>query len=163
MDEIYNQVPFSFWHCRALVEVKPILFVADDVEELTGDVKEQSCSSTPGYWGFQHAEWHDSCFQKCVVPGKLCTVILSVSSEPAATICHDHLVGDKNKGDNQNSLTEWQMDRVSRFCIYLLDKIITESGFSWDDTMVCFLSRYSFVFSFLCFHYYYSHCVSFLA
>ncbi|XP_034221814.1 diphthine--ammonia ligase isoform X2 [Prunus dulcis] len=119
----------------ALVEVKPILFVADDIEEPTGDVKEQSCSSTPGYWGFQHAEWHDSCFQKCVVPGKLCTVILSVNSEPAATICHDHLVGNKNKGDNQNSLTEWQMDRVLRFCIYLLDKIITESGFSWDDTM----------------------------
>ncbi|KAM1052169.1 hypothetical protein ACFX19_034210 [Malus domestica] len=115
----------------ALVEIKPILFVAEDIEEPTENAKDQSCSSTPGYWGFQHADWHDSCYQSCIVPGKLCTVVLSVSSELASMICLE----DKNKEDYQNSFAERQMDRVSRFCIYLLDKIMTENAFSWQDTM----------------------------
>lgn len=126
---------FSIWHCRALVEVKPVLFVAEDIEVTTRDVKDQSCSRTTGYWGFQHANWHDSCLQKCVVPGKLCAVVLSVSSELAAMICH------KDKRDHQNSLTERQLDTVLRFCLYLLDKIVMENNFSWEDTMVCILTN----------------------
>lgn len=140
----WNNQLLLFLACRALVEIKPILFVAEDIEEPTENAKDQSCSSNPGYWGFQHADWHDSCFQSCIVPGKLCTVVLSVSSELASMICLE----DKNKEDYQNSFAERQMDRVSRFCIYLLDKIMTENAFSWQDTMVCFLSNDS---SFFCY------------
>lgn len=86
---------------------------------------------TPSCLGFQHAEWHDSCVQKCIIPGKLCAVILSVTSEIAVKICSDHL-----GADHQKYSTAEQMERVSRFCIYLLDKIIIQNGFSWKDTMV---------------------------
>ncbi|XP_024191408.1 diphthine--ammonia ligase isoform X1 [Rosa chinensis] len=113
----------------ALVEVKPVLFVAEDIEATIRDVKDQSHSRSTGYWGFQHANWHDSCIQKCIVPEKLCAVVLSVSSELAAMIC------DKDKGDHQNSVIGRQMDRVLRFCLYLLDKIIMENDFGWEDTM----------------------------
>ena len=77
-----------FWHCRALVEVKPVLFVAEEEFEATSrDVKDRSCSMSTDYWGYQHSDWHESCIQKCIVPGKLCAVVLSVSSEFAAMIC----------------------------------------------------------------------------
>lgn len=87
-------------------------------------------------FGFQHAEWHDSCVQKCIIPGKLCAVILSVTSEIAAKICSDHLGADQ-----QNYSTAEQMETVSRFCIHLLDKIIIQNGFSWKDTMVSTFSH----------------------
>lgn len=151
---MYNQVPFCFWHCRALVEVKPILFVADVFEATISDVKDQRHSRSTDYWGFQHANWHESCIQKCIVPGKLCAVVLSVSSELAAMIC------DKDKGDHQKSVIGRQMDRVLRFCLYLLDKIIMENDFGWEDTMVCVLTNTlvkvpsSILFTMLCFKYF---------
>ncbi|XP_050381421.1 diphthine--ammonia ligase isoform X2 [Argentina anserina] len=114
----------------ALVEVKPVLFVAEDIEATIGDVEDQSHSRSTDYWGFRHADWHESCIQKCIVPGKLCAVVLSVSSELAALIC------DKDKGDHhQNSVIGSQMDRVLKCCFYLLDKIIMENDFGWEDTM----------------------------
>ncbi|KAF3452359.1 hypothetical protein FNV43_RR02792 [Rhamnella rubrinervis] len=115
---------------RALVEVKPILFVAEDTEATNETPQDVSCTRTPSCLGFQHEEWHDSCVKKCIIPGKLCAVILSVTSEIAAKICSDHL-----GADHQNYSTADQMERVSRFCVYLLDKIIIHNGFSWKDTV----------------------------
>ncbi|KAH7543322.1 hypothetical protein FEM48_Zijuj02G0172000 [Ziziphus jujuba var. spinosa] len=120
---------------RALVEVKPILFVAEDTEAINETLQDQSCMRSHSRLGFEHAEWHDSCVKKCVVPGKLCGVILCVTGELAVKICTDHLGANQSKGVNQNLSKEDQMEKVSRFCIYLLNKIIIENGFSWEDIM----------------------------
>ncbi|GLT68062.1 hypothetical protein SLA2020_403240 [Shorea laevis] len=119
---------------RALVEVKPILYVPEDADVTTGTVQELSCERMPSYWGFQHAHWHDSCFQKCVVHGKICAVILCITSEVVVKICSESLGGDQDNRDYQNSLQERQMERVSRFCIYLLDRLYMQNNFSWEDT-----------------------------
>ncbi|XP_059437744.1 diphthine--ammonia ligase isoform X3 [Corylus avellana] len=119
---------------RALVEIKPILYVPEDADVTTGTVQELSCVRMPSYWGFQHAHWHDSCFQKCVVHGKIFAVILCITSEDVLKICSESLGGDQDNRDYQNSFHEEQMERVSRFCIYLLDKLYMQNNFSWDDT-----------------------------
>ncbi|KAI4301963.1 hypothetical protein L6164_035193 [Bauhinia variegata] len=119
---------------RASVEVKPILYVEDDTEATTDIIKEKSCSGTPCYWNFKHETWHDSCFQKFVVHGKICAIVLSISSELAAKICSDSRPDDY-VNDGHNSLTKVHMEKLSKFCIYLLDKVITENTFSWEDIM----------------------------
>jgi hypothetical protein len=51
-------------------------------------------------------------------------------------ICSDSFGAAHSTGDYQNFVTEEHMREVSRFCVYLLDRVIRENGFSWDDTMV---------------------------
>ncbi|GLT57806.1 hypothetical protein SLA2020_307540 [Shorea laevis] len=115
---------------RALVEVKPILYVPEDMEMTEGSVPDLSGMTASSFWGFQPAAWHDSCIQKCVVHGKICAVVLSITSAVSKKICSEFL-----NGDTQNSLTEGQMKRISSFCVYLLDRICMENGFSWKDVM----------------------------
>lgn len=119
----------------AFVEIKPILFAPEDIEATNETTQDLSCTRTPRSWGFQQANWHAHCIKKCVVGGELCAVILSITSELAMKICSDSLVAEQSKGDHRNFFREGQMREVSRFCIYLLDKVIMENGFSWDDTM----------------------------
>ncbi|XP_062084381.1 diphthine--ammonia ligase isoform X2 [Humulus lupulus] len=120
---------------RALVEVKPILFIPEDIEETDGTVKSPSCIRGPSCWGFQHESWHDQCIKKCVVPGELCTLILCVTSEVAMKFGSATLGAENSRRDYDNYFTEEQFREISRFCIYLLDKVITENGFSWEDIM----------------------------
>ena len=94
-------------------------------------------------WGFQHAQWHDSCIQKCVVSGKICAIILSITENIVVKICSESLGVNDEDMDHQNSVSKGHMERVLRFCVFLLDKVIVENGFSWEDTMVSFL--YSFL------------------
>ncbi|KAM6577120.1 hypothetical protein CsatB_028957 [Cannabis sativa] len=119
---------------RALVEVKPILFIPEDIEETNGTLKDPSCIQGPSCWGFQHESWHDQCIKKCVVPGELCTIILCVTSEVAMKL-GSATSGAENRTDYDNYFTEEQLREISRFCIYLLDRVITENGFSWEDIM----------------------------
>nr|DAD19992.1 TPA_asm: hypothetical protein HUJ06_021455 [Nelumbo nucifera] len=119
---------------RALVEVKPILYVTED-EETTAqtDIQDTSCLMLPNYWDFQHAQWHDSCFQKFIISRKICAVILSITNEVAARICSESFDPDHTC---QDSISEKSMKTIARFCIYLLDKILLENNFFWGDTMV---------------------------
>ena len=133
---------FCYYWCRALVEVKPLLYVPEDMNVTIGTEQKHSCSRMPSYWGIQHAHWHDSCIQKCVVQGKICAVVLCITSELLVKICSESLGGDQDNGDYQNSLREAQMERVSRFCIYLLDKLYMQNNFSWEDTKVSFLCQH---------------------
>lgn len=123
-------LPFCL--CRACVEVKPILYIEQDtgatIENLI--IEERSC-----YLGFKHENWHDSCIQKCVVHGKICAVILSITRELTTKICSDTLPADCANGD-QCSITKVHIEKLSKFCIYLLDKSITENAFAWEDIMV---------------------------
>ncbi|KAJ4967676.1 hypothetical protein NE237_014377 [Protea cynaroides] len=118
---------------RALVEVKPVLYAPEDKETLPQtDVQDTSCLELPNYWGFQHSHWHDSCYRKCVVNRKICAIILCITNELAAKICSESLDCDMNQGDCQYSVKEKDMQRITRFCVYLLDKIFLGTDFSWD-------------------------------
>lgn len=140
--EFHFITSFCYYWCRALVEVKPLLYVPEDINVTIGTEQELSCARMPSYWGFQHAHWHDSCIQKCVVHGKICAVVLCITRELLVKICSESLVGDQVKGSHQNSLREAQMERLSRFCIYLLDKLYMQNNFSWEDTKVSFLCQH---------------------
>lgn len=117
------------------MEIKPILYVTDDSETVSEIVQDLSCMKAPIHWGFQHADWHESCFQKCVVHEKICAVILSITCEIAARVCSESLDASQSK-DCQTSQADGGMGRLSRFCIYLLNKIIVENNFSWEDVTV---------------------------
>lgn len=120
---------------RALVEIKPILYVPETMETPEETSCQLSSIVAPTSFGFQPADWHDSCIQKCVIPGKICAVVLSITSVVAMKICSDSMNADWSNNNHQNFLTESQMKRISRFCIFLLNKTIIENDFSWKDTM----------------------------
>ncbi|XP_042516868.1 diphthine--ammonia ligase [Macadamia integrifolia] len=119
---------------RALVEIKPVLYAPEDKETLPQtNVQDPSCLTLPNYWGFQHSCWHDSCYRKCVVRGKICVVILCITKELATKICSESLDCDMNQGDCQYSVKQKDMQRITRFCVYLLDKVFLGNDFSWGD------------------------------
>ncbi|CAJ2631293.1 unnamed protein product [Trifolium pratense] len=120
---------------RAYVEVKPILYVEDGADEEIETMTKSSCSKTSCYWGFKQESWHDSCIQKCVIPGKICVIILSITSELAAKISNDSLPADYVNNNDQHSLPKSCMEQLSKFCIYLLDKVIIDNDFAWEDIM----------------------------
>ncbi|XP_021776073.1 diphthine--ammonia ligase-like isoform X2 [Chenopodium quinoa] len=115
---------------RALVEVKPTLFIVEDDSDTASDTDQPDASdATPqSYWGFQEDPWHESCLQKCVMLKHICAVMLSITSENIAKICDDSLV-------SEHSLSEGQTEKVAKFCIYLINKILTENMFSWEHAM----------------------------
>ncbi|KAJ7973543.1 diphthine--ammonia ligase [Quillaja saponaria] len=133
LDPIFLYVLVPDLPKRASLEVKPILFVAEDTEATTKTAEEVSCIKAPRSCGFEHAGWHDLCIQKCVVCGKICSIILSITSEQAAKICSDSLSADQNNDDKK--FIKAHVGRISKFCIYLLDKVLVENAFSWEDTM----------------------------
>ncbi|KAK7286577.1 hypothetical protein RJT34_21665 [Clitoria ternatea] len=118
---------------RALVEVKPILYVEDGTDLAFEMVTERPCSKAPCFWGFKQENWHDSCIQKCVISGKICSILLSITSELAAKICLDSLPG--GYVNDVYSLPKAHMETLSKFCIYLLDKVMIDNGFAWEDIM----------------------------
>lgn len=130
---LYLQVPDL--PKRALVEVKSILFVEESLEMKGESIQDLLCTKESDNWGFQPANWHDSCIQKCLVNGKICAAILSVSSEVATKICSEPLDNNQNYTNHGDVLTEGQMQKISRFCLYLLDKMLRQNGFFWEDTM----------------------------
>ncbi|KAK6915334.1 Diphthamide synthase domain [Dillenia turbinata] len=121
---------------RALVEIKPVLYVPEDVdtsEETT--VQNLSCGVYNSYWGFRPADWHHSCFEKYVVDNKICAIIISIRNEHTAKICSDFEGTVQELGDCQIAFSLGEVERVARFCIYLLDNILAKNGFSWEDIM----------------------------
>ncbi|MED6211220.1 hypothetical protein PIB30_071649 [Stylosanthes scabra] len=119
---------------RACVEIKPVLYADDGTDVATEIITESSGSETPSYWGFKQENWHDSCIQKLVVPGKICAVTLSITSEDAEKICF-HSKSADSVNDGQYLQHKSLMEKSSRFCFYLLDKVMTENGVGWEDIM----------------------------
>jgi diphthine-ammonia ligase len=89
---------------RAFVEVKPILFVPEDTETAVTSVQNPTSFTVANCWGFQHAQWHDSCIQSCVVSGKICAVILSITEDHVAKICSESLGVKEKDVDYHNSV-----------------------------------------------------------
>ncbi|KAL1352374.1 hypothetical protein HN51_016364 [Arachis hypogaea] len=118
----------------ACVEIKPVLYVDDGTEIATETIIESSGSKAPHYWGFKQENWHDSCIRKLVVPGLIYAVTLSITSEDAAKICF-HSVSADSVNDDQYLQHKSLMEKSSRFCFYLLDKVMADNGFGWEDLM----------------------------
>ncbi|GMI79146.1 hypothetical protein like AT3G04480 [Hibiscus trionum] len=135
LDPIFLYIVVPDLPKRALVEVKPILYVPETAETSEETSCELSSIVAPSSSSFLPADWHDSCIQKCVIHGKICSMVLSITSVVAMKICSDSMNADQSNGNHQSSLTESQIKRISRFCLYLLDKTVIENGFSWKDTM----------------------------
>lgn len=119
---------------RALVEVKPMLYVPQDSEIDSGDVI-QDLSNGHDYWGFQQEDWHDSCIQKCIIQGKICAAVINVTDVVTSNICTDFQMSDCAGMENQIIINRDQMERIARFFIYSLDKILSENQFSWNDIL----------------------------
>lgn len=99
----------------AAVEVKPMLYANNDdmVETAVSVLQDVSC-------GFNHECWDKFCYQKCVVNGKLCTTVLSITKELATMISPD---------------STKEMDLIAKFCIGHMDRILLENRFEWKDVM----------------------------
>lgn len=114
-----------------------MLYSGENMETPTGVTKQDLCMKQ-AYWGFQHESWHNSCLQKCIISGRICAAVISVTQEIAAKICSQttNTAYDESqcKANNEN-----QVVRMAEFCIYLLDKVLLENDFSWDDILVSFL------------------------
>lgn len=93
----------------------------DTEDETTQD---QSGEGDYSYWGYKPEKWHQDCVQKQIVDGKICVAVLSMSAELM------------RKLQEASGEEEQQLERVSRFCLYLLNKTLSENSFSWQDTMV---------------------------
>ncbi|XP_075485034.1 diphthine--ammonia ligase isoform X1 [Primulina tabacum] len=115
---------------RALVEVKPMLYTGENVKILTV-VAKQDPYTRQVYWGFQHESWHSECCRECIVPGRLVTAIISVTEEVVAKICS--LSARPYNEPNCEPDHELQIARMAEFCIYLIDKVLLENDFAWDD------------------------------
>ncbi|KAF8054057.1 hypothetical protein N665_1354s0017 [Sinapis alba] len=107
---------------RALVEVKPVLYVEEDTETDDETRKEELGEGDYSYWGYKPDKWHQDCVQTRIIDGKMCLTVLSISAEVMRKL-------HEPSGDE-----EQQLKRVSRFCVYLLDKTLSENSFSWQDT-----------------------------
>ncbi|CAI0385191.1 unnamed protein product [Linum tenue] len=119
---------------RSFVEVKPTLFVPEeDIEsQEVADGKSLSPSIAPKSWGFERADWQNTCIQKCVISGKICAVLLSITTDIAAKIVSKTLeTNDRHQVPPMN----FHLKRVLQFCIYLLDEVVTENNFCWQDIM----------------------------
>lgn len=108
-------------------------------EEDTGTTIETMRQNPECYWGFEHEGWHDACIQKCVVRGQICAIILSITWELAAKICSDSLPTDYVNGD-QFPLAKAHMEKLTKFSVYLLNKVLSDTAFSWEDIIVSFLA-----------------------
>ncbi|KAL8551962.1 hypothetical protein ACS0TY_000856 [Phlomoides rotata] len=118
---------------RALVEVKPLLFSGENVEIPSG-VTKQNLDAKQAYWGFQHENWHDSCLKKCIISGRICVAVISVTQEIAAKICSQSTNPACTEPQCKSS-SENEVVSIAKFCIYLLDEILLENDFSWDDIL----------------------------
>ncbi|KAF8107716.1 hypothetical protein N665_0118s0080 [Sinapis alba] len=120
LDPIFLYILLPDLPKRALVEVKPVLYVQEDSETEDETRQDQLAEGDYSCWGYKPEKWHQDCVQKRVVDGKICVTVLSISAEVMKKL--------------QESSGEEQLERVSRFCVYLLNKTLTENSFSWQDT-----------------------------
>lgn len=124
LDTIFLSIHVPNLPKGALVEVKPILYVQENLDTVAETPHESPKLHIPTSWGFQHEHWHKSCIQKCIVNGKICAAALSMTNELAQNIC-SCLVG--------NQIMEEHLELVSKFCIYLLNEVLFDSAFCWED------------------------------
>ncbi|KAH7669798.1 Diphthine--ammonia ligase protein [Dioscorea alata] len=114
----------------ALVEVKPVLHIPENSEVSVETNQQQAHNKKPHDRVLEYARWHDSCCQKCIVSEKICAVLVSVTKDVVADMCGTNL--QIAQGFEANGFVK-DMKTIVKFCINLLDKILVENNFSWED------------------------------
>lgn len=115
------------------MEVKPLLYNGEDMEIPTRVTKQDLCAKQ-AYWGFEHESWHNGCLQKCIVGGRICAAVISITQEIVAKICYN---------ESECKANIQKLARAAEFCIYLLDEVLLENDLSWEDILVSYLLRYT--------------------
>lgn len=110
-----------------------MLHIPENSEESVETNLHQDHDKKPHDRVLEYARWHDSCCQKYIVSEKICAVLVSVTKDVAADICGKNL---KNaQGFEANGFVK-DIKTIVKFCINLLDKILVENNFSWEDLKV---------------------------
>ncbi|CAA0823929.1 endoribonucleases [Striga hermonthica] len=115
---------------RALVEVKPLLDNRENLESPTDSTK-QVVRTRQAYWGFQPESWHNDCLQKCTISGRICVAVVSITKEIATKICSNTISNEPTI----QVITDKHLSKMAEFCIYLLDNVLLENDFSWDNVL----------------------------
>lgn len=125
---------WSLTFCRALVEVKPVLYVPENREDEDNLILPPTvCTEIPNYWGFEYSNIRDRCCQIYTIRGKTCTALISITKEIAASICFE---ADQSIESFQCYGSEIHMKSIAKLCIYLLDGILLEKNFPWREIIV---------------------------
>uniref|UniRef100_A0A0A9E383 Uncharacterized protein n=1 Tax=Arundo donax TaxID=35708 RepID=A0A0A9E383_ARUDO len=116
----------------ALVEIKSILYVPtnDDgvaTREMETAAPKSALSEAWRDWGAQYSELHDSCCQIHTMGGRICSAVVSITSDIASKIC--------STGE-QLDYSEQHLTALAIFCAFQLIKILVDNKFSWDSITV---------------------------
>uniref|UniRef100_A0ACD5YW18 Uncharacterized protein n=1 Tax=Avena sativa TaxID=4498 RepID=A0ACD5YW18_AVESA len=125
----------------AFVEIKPTLYVPaddnsydDDDGDITSVVEagglKPASSKVLSEWGAQYSDLQDACCLIHTVAGKICSAVVSITSDVASRIC---------SCTEQAHRSEEHMKTIARFCAFQLAKILIDNGFTWGNvTMLRF-------------------------
>ncbi|KAL6591376.1 hypothetical protein ACP70R_049879 [Stipagrostis hirtigluma subsp. patula] len=113
----------------ARVEIKPILYVPTDddggaTREMETEVPQPALSKA---WSEQYSDLHDSCCQIHIIRTKICSAVVSITSDIASKIC-------STAQELYNR--EEHLKAIARFCVFQLTKTMVDNEFSWDSITV---------------------------
>ncbi|KAL6911327.1 hypothetical protein ACP4OV_000132 [Aristida adscensionis] len=113
----------------ARVEIKPILYVPtnDDnvaTRELETEVPRPALSKAWSDWSAQYSDLHDSCCQIHIIDRRICSAVVSITSDIASNICST---------TRQLYNSEEHLKAIARCCAFQLTKILVDNEFSWDS------------------------------
>uniref|UniRef100_A0A0A9AMR2 Uncharacterized protein n=1 Tax=Arundo donax TaxID=35708 RepID=A0A0A9AMR2_ARUDO len=77
----------------------------------------------------RYSDLHDSCCQIHTIGGRICSAVISITSDIASNIC--------STGEQLN-YSEQHLNALARFCAFQLAKILVDNKFSWDSITVHF-------------------------
>ncbi|CAL4967572.1 unnamed protein product [Urochloa decumbens] len=115
----------------ARVEIKPILYVPTDDGVATNEMETGIMQPAPSQaWSAQYSGLHDSSCQIHTIGGRICSAVVSVTSDIASKICSTAV---------QLCNTEENLKAMARFCAFQIAKILADNNFSWGSiTMLRF-------------------------
>ena len=117
------------------MEIKPILYVPTNDDEVATREMETGMTqpASSQAWNAQYSDLHDSCCQIHITGGRICSAVVSVTSDIASKICSTA---------GQLYHTEDNLKAMARFCAFQIVKILMDNNFSWDSITVCLLHNY---------------------
>lgn len=121
--------------------MKPLLHIPKNGgDEVNLIVPPTDCTELPKSSRFEYSELHSSCCQIYSIPGHICGILVSITKETAARIFSG---ADQGAANFQDYSSEMHLKLVATVCISLLDKLLCENHFSWEDLMVSLITSAS--------------------
>lgn len=109
--------------CRALVEVKPVLYIPENGDYGIGNNLLGSDS--------KEMVWD---FQTYTISGKICAALVSITKDVAAKIC-PNTEPELISGDH--------IRVIAKFCVFLVNKVLLDNYLFWGDLMVRFSLKWN--------------------